>query len=67
MSLDFPRGVLPADTGLIIADRYGGELVRDALEHRLPAARRKAVLIRFALVAASRLMTIADPERAYES
>ena len=67
VSLDFPRGVLPADTGLIIADRYGGELVREAPEHKLPAARRKAVLIRFARAAASRLMTIADPERAFES
>ncbi len=67
VALDFPREVLPADTGLIIADRYGGELVREAPEHKLPAARRKAVLIRFARVAASRLMTIADPERAFET
>ena len=64
---DFPQDVLPADAGLIIADRYGGEILREAPEHRLPAARRKAVLIRFARVAASRLMTIADPERAYET
>ena len=67
VALDFPRAVLPADTGLIIADRYGGELVREAPEHKLPAARRKAVLIRFARAAASRLMAIADPERAFES
>ena len=67
VALDFPREVLPADTGLIIADRYGGELLREAPEHKLPAARRKAVLIRFARGAASRLMTIADPESAFES
>src|SRR5262245_63860395 len=24
----FPREVLPADTGLIVADRYGGEILR---------------------------------------
>ena len=38
----FPREVLPPDTGLIIADRYGGEIVRPAPEHKLAAARRKA-------------------------
>lgn len=67
VALDFPQEVLPGDTGLIVADRYGGELLREAPEHNLPAARRKAVLIRFARAAASRLMTIADPERAFES
>ena len=63
---DFPREVLPEGTGLIVADRYGGEIMREAPEHRLPAARRKALLIRFARVAAGRLMGIADPERSYE-
>ena len=63
---DFPREALPEDAGLIIADRYGGEIVREAPEHKLPAARRKAVLIWFARVAAARLMSIADPERAFE-
>ena len=64
---DFPREVLPEGTGLIIADRYGGEIVREATEHKLPAPRRKALLIRFARVAAGRLMGIADPERSYEA
>ncbi len=63
---DFPREVLPPDTGLILADRYGGEIVREAPEHKLPGARRKAVMLRFARVAAGRLMTLADPEAAYE-
>lgn len=64
---DFPREVLPEETGLIIADRYGGEIVREASEHRLAAARRRALLLRFARVAAGRLMTLADPERALEA
>ncbi len=64
---DFPREILPADTGLIIADRYGGEIIREAPEHRLAAARRKALTLRFARIAAGRLMTIADPEQAYEA
>jgi hypothetical protein len=63
---DFPVEVLPAETGLILADRYGGEVVREAPEHKLPGARRKAVMLRFARVAAGRLMTLADPEAAYE-
>lgn len=63
---DFPVEVLPADTGLILADRYGGEIVREAPEHRLAAARRKAVTLRFVRVAAGRLMTLADPASAYE-
>lgn len=63
---DFPREVLPEDTGLILADRYGGEIVREAPEHRLAGARRKALMLRFARVAAGRLMTLADPEASYE-
>lgn len=63
---DFPVDVLPEDTGLILADRYGGEIVREAPEHRLSGARRKAVTLRFVRVAAGRLMTLADPEAAYE-
>jgi hypothetical protein len=63
---DFPREVLPADTGLIIADRFGGELVRPAPEHRLAGARRKAMSLRFARVAAFRLSALYDPEAGLE-
>ena len=63
---DFPCEVLPGAPGLIIADRYGGEIVRDAPEHRLTAARRKAMLLRFARVAASRLMGLADPGQLFD-
>lgn len=63
---EFPLDVLPDEVGIIVADRYGGELVRAAPEHPLPGARRKAFLLRFARVAAGRLMTLADPEQAYE-
>ena len=63
---DFPQEILPADTGLIVADRYGGEIVREAPEHKLAPARRKAVTLRLVRVAAGRLMTLADPEAAYE-
>ena len=63
---DFPREILPADTGLILADRYGGEIVREAPEHRLTGPRRKAVTLRLVRVAAGRLMTLADPASALE-
>jgi hypothetical protein len=58
----FPREVLPPDTGLIIADRYGGEIVRPAPEHKLAAARRKAMTLRLARLAALRLQALIDPE-----
>lgn len=58
----FPRAILPGDTGLIVADRYGGEVVRGAPEHRLAAARRKALTLKLVHTAAMRLQEAADPE-----
>jgi hypothetical protein len=63
---DFPREVLPADAGLIVADRYGGEIVRAAPEHRLAGARRKAMTLRLARTAALRLQGAIDPEGGFE-
>ena len=59
-----PLDIFPEETGLILADSYGAELIRPAPEHRLAAASRKAMLIRFAHAAAGRLHTLADPESA---
>jgi len=58
---DFPVDILPPDTGLILADRFGGEIVRPAPEHRLAPARRKSMTLRFARAAALTLQTVADP------
>jgi hypothetical protein len=58
---DFPADVLPEQTGLILADRYGGEIVRPAPEVRLAAPRRKAMTLRFARAAALRLSLAMDP------
>jgi hypothetical protein len=58
----FPHELIPDDCGLIIADRYGAEIIREAPEHRLDAARRKAVMLRFARCAALRLHAVNDPE-----
>lgn len=59
---DFPRAVLPEDAGLIIADRYAGEIVRPAPVHKLPAARRKALTLQLARLGALRLQSVIDPE-----
>lgn len=58
----FPRAVLPADTGLIVADRYGGEILRGAPGHRLSGARRKALTLRLVHTASMRLQGAIDPE-----
>jgi hypothetical protein len=58
---DFPRLLLPQEHGLIVADRYGGEIIRAAPSRPLCAARRKAMLVRFGQVAAARLQALLDP------
>ncbi len=59
---DLPCDIFPKDTGLIVADAYGAHLHCDAPEHRLLAATRKTMLLRFALAAAQRLNRLADPQ-----
>jgi hypothetical protein len=56
-----PRDIFPGDAGLILADSYGAELLQPAPEHRLAAASRKAMLLRFAQAAALRLHGLMDP------
>jgi hypothetical protein len=58
---DMPIEVMPSQTGLMIADRWGAEMVRDTAERLLPAARRKAIMLRFARAAALRIHGLADP------
>jgi hypothetical protein len=57
---DFPDEFVPPGTGLIVADRYGGAIVRPAPPGVLHASRRKAVTLRFAKVAAERLAFALD-------
>jgi hypothetical protein len=54
--------VFPDDVGLIVADAYGAHLHCDAPEHRLAAATRKTMMLRFAQTAAQRLSRLADPQ-----
>ncbi|MBN9457862.1 MAG: DNA repair putative endonuclease MmcB [Bosea sp. (in: a-proteobacteria)] len=58
---EFPQEVLPEDVGLIVADAYGGELLREPPRHPLAPARRKMLTIAFAKLAAGRLALLEDP------
>jgi len=64
---EVPCDIFPPDTGLIVADAFGAELVCAAPEHRLHAATRKSMLLAFARAAALRLSALADPEGPYEA
>lgn len=57
---DFPQELIPKECGLIVADAFGGEFLRRPELSKLTAARRKAVTLRFARMAASRLLTTAS-------
>ncbi|MBI4724113.1 MAG: MmcB family DNA repair protein, partial [Rhodomicrobium sp.] len=51
----FPAGILPENAGLLIADEYEAILVREPDPAPLMTARRKALTLRFAHIAARRL------------
>src|SRR5262249_8720365 len=59
----FPRDLLPAECGLMVADDYGAEIVRAAMAAPMHASRRRAQTLRFALAAALRLQRMVDPQR----
>jgi hypothetical protein len=56
----FPRETLPLEHGLIVADGYGGTMLRDAPRRKLSAPRRKTLTLRFGLVAARRLQWLRE-------
>ena len=58
----FPTELLPEDSGLIIADGFDAEIIRDGEVRPLAAARRKALMLRFATAAARRLQRWTDPD-----
>ncbi len=53
---EFPEGILPDEPGLIVADGFGGAVVREAPVTPLAPARRKALTIAFGRLAAMRLL-----------
>jgi hypothetical protein len=64
---EFPKALLPDESGLIVADCWGGAILREAPMHPLAPARRRAVVLRVARLAARRAEAAADPDGAFES
>ena len=52
---DVPAAIFPEECGFIVSDGYGAEILREAPEHRLPGATRKALMLRIARAGAARL------------
>ncbi|MFN4157517.1 MAG: MmcB family DNA repair protein [Gemmobacter sp.] len=57
----FPTDLLPAETGLMLADPFDAEIMRMGPETPLAGARRRAMQLRFARHAAWRLQALRDP------
>ncbi|MFN0217293.1 MAG: MmcB family DNA repair protein [Hyphomicrobium sp.] len=58
--------ILPEEQGLILADGYGGGVVRRSALTPLSAARRKALTLSFARTSAMRLHALHDPAAGLE-
>lgn len=59
-----PAELMPVEAGIIVADPYGAEILREAELQRMAPPSRRALLLRFAQVAADRLHRLADPSGA---
>ncbi len=62
-----PAELMPLEAGLIVADPYGAEILREAELQRMAPPSRRALLLRFAQAAADRLHRLADPSGAPDS
>ncbi len=58
---DFPQDHIPGEAGLLVCDGFGGAILRECSPAPLNAARRKAVTLSFARLAAARLMRVGNP------
>jgi hypothetical protein len=56
VAAEFPQTLLPDHPGLIVADGFGGAVIRDAPSTPLAPARRKALTLAFARLAAQRTL-----------
>lgn len=59
--IGFPREIIPESCGLIVADEYGAEILRESGLLAMNGSRRKAQLLRFAVTASQRLRALVDP------
>jgi len=64
VSNEFPRALIPEECGLMVADSFSAAVVRDGGTTKLDAGRRRALTMRFAHIAATRLRRLLDPEAA---
>lgn len=58
---EFPAELLPEESGVIVADGFGAEILRMGPEARLAGTRRKALVQKFARHAALRWHAARDP------
>jgi hypothetical protein len=58
----FPCALIPEECGLIVADPFGAAVLREGTATPLNPGRRRALTLRFARVAASRLRRCLDPD-----
>jgi hypothetical protein len=56
-----PAEIFPRSAGLIVADAFGAEVLREAPLEKIAAATRKEMLIRLARAGARRLHDLEDP------
>ena len=56
---EFPREILPEAPGLMVADGFGGAVLREAPLAALAPARRKALIVAFGRMAAMRAAGVA--------
>ena len=59
---DFPFGLLPEETGILVADAYDAALIRPLQNFVLASARRRCLHLRFARLAALRSLGLPDIE-----
>ncbi len=59
---DFPFTRLPTDSGVIVADRFGGEVLRHGETKPMTAVTRQRQTLLFALKASGRLYRFHDPD-----
>ena len=58
---EFPRHILPGEPGLIVADAFGGAVLREPPLSLLAGARRKALTIAFGRLAVGRVVDSPPP------
>jgi hypothetical protein len=58
----FPRGLIPEECGLMVADGFGAAVLRDGRTSPLSPGRRRALTLRVARIAAARLRRFLDPD-----